>query len=89
MIAARFLVAGKVQGVWFRASTRDQALRLGLCGSANNLADGGVEVIAIGSSEAVAELERWLWRGPPMAEVADVRREDIGAPAGLEGFVTG
>lgn len=89
MIAARFLVTGKVQGVWFRASTRDQALRLGLRGSANNLADGGVEVIAIGASEAVAKLERWLWRGPSLAEVADVQREDIGVPGGLDGFVTG
>lgn len=88
MIAARFLVTGKVQGVWFRASAREQALRLGLRGSAKNLADGGVEVIAIGSSEAVVELERWLWEGPPLAEVADVQREDLDAPGGFAGFVT-
>ena len=46
MPAARFLVTGKVQGVFYRASTRERALDLGLRGRATNLADGGVEVIA-------------------------------------------
>ena len=46
MASARFLVSGKVQGVWYRASTRDEALRLGLRGHAGNLADGRVEILA-------------------------------------------
>jgi acylphosphatase len=72
---ARFLVSGRVQGVFFRASTRSEAERLGLAGSARNLADGRVEVIASGSDEALWALERWLWHGPPSARVDDVRRE--------------
>ncbi|MFT3805933.1 acylphosphatase [Arenimonas sp.] len=89
MIAAKFIVSGKVQGVWFRASAREQAVRLGLRGSANNLVDGSVEVIAIGSAEAVDELERWLWRGPPLAEVTSVGREDIATPTASAGFTIG
>lgn len=79
MATARFLVSGKVQGVCFRASTRDEALRLGLAGWARNLADGGVEVLAAGAPEALDALERWLRVGPPLARVERVRREP--APA--------
>lgn len=89
MTAARFIVSGKVQGVWFRASTREQALRLGLRGSANNLVDGGVEVIAVGSDEALAQLEQWLWHGPPQAEVDHVAREPVVLPDDPTGFTTG
>lgn len=88
MAAARFLVGGRVQGVFYRASTRDQARTLGLAGSATNLADGRVEVIAEGSAPALAALERWLWQGPPAAKVVAVAREDI-AEAARSGFVTG
>ena len=89
MIAAHFIVSGKVQGVWFRASTREQALRLGLRGSANNRVDGSVEVVAIGSSETVDELERWLWQGPPLAEVVRVDRAEIVLASPPPGFTVG
>jgi acylphosphatase len=75
MPAARFLVSGRVQGVFFRASTREQALQLGLAGHAKNLADGRVEVLASGRSDALDALEKWLWQGPPAAAVAAVNRE--------------
>lgn len=75
MSAARFLVSGKVQGVFFRASTRDQAQRLALRGHAVNLDDGRVEVLAAGDADALDALERWLWQGPPMARVERVLRE--------------
>lgn len=88
MIAARFLVAGKVQGVWFRAGTREQALRLGLAGVARNLADGRVEVIAVGEVDAVAQLAAWLERGPPLARVTGVERETIAPPPDFKGFET-
>lgn len=88
MPAARFLVSGHVQGVFFRASTRDEARVLGVAGSATNLADGRVEVIAEGSAPALAALERWLWQGPPAARVAAVTREGIDEAA-RRGFVTG
>lgn len=87
MSAARFLVSGKVQGVFFRASTREQAQRLGLRGHARNLADGRVEVVAAGDAEALDALEAWLQEGPPLAQVERVEREpyedDVGA-----GFAT-
>lgn len=89
MAAARFIVTGKVQGVWFRASTRDEALRLGLRGHACNLADGSVEVLAVGDGEAIAALERWLHRGPPLARVASVTRSDAATADAGAGFVTG
>jgi acylphosphatase len=87
MATVRFVVSGRVQGVFFRASTRAEALRLGLAGSARNLADGSVEVIASGSDEALNELERWLWQGPPAAHVERVTRESI-ADSPNDGFRT-
>jgi len=74
MQSARFLVSGKVQGVFFRASARNEALRLGLRGHARNLSDGRVEVIAHGSGDALHQLEQWLWQGPPAAKVEQVTR---------------
>jgi len=74
-VATRFLVRGKVQGVFFRASTRDQACELGLRGHARNLADGRVEVLAAGSGEAIDALGRWLEHGPSQARVEEVQRE--------------
>ena len=84
--AARFLVSGRVQGVYFRASTREQALRLGLSGHARNLDDGRVEVLAFGEDEAVEALARWLQQGPPTARVAAVERFAVGLVAPVEGF---
>nr|WP_298150118.1 acylphosphatase [uncultured Pseudoxanthomonas sp.] len=88
MPAARFLVVGKVQGVFFRASTRERALDLGLRGRASNLADGGVEVIAEGQAAALDALEAWLQHGPPAARVESVVREAWTGPVS-DGFVTG
>ena len=76
MPAARFLVGGKVQGVFFRASTREQALKLGLRGYARNLPDGRVEVLAAGEASAIDALVRWLQLGPPMARVESLGRCD-------------
>lgn len=87
MSAARFLVSGRVQGVFYRASTREQALALGLSGYAKNLPDGRVEVVASGEASAVDALERWLWRGPAAADVTQVTRENCVAPDG-DGFRT-
>ncbi|KAF1686421.1 acylphosphatase [Pseudoxanthomonas broegbernensis] len=80
MKAARFLVSGRVQGVRFRASTREQAQRLGLDGRATNLVDGRVEVVAIGPAHALEELERWLRVGPPQARVEAVERDAHAGP---------
>ena len=88
MSAARFLVSGRVQGVWFRAATRERALSLRLHGFARNLGDGGVEVVATGDDAALDALEQWLWQGPPLAKVAKVEREPLDTVASFEGFVT-
>lgn len=83
---ARFLVSGHVQGVYFRASTREQALRLGLSGHARNLDDGRVEVLAIGEGDAVEAMARWLEQGPSAARVAGVERVAAEAGPDVEGF---
>ncbi len=70
--ARQFTVHGRVQGVWFRDSTRREAERLGITGHAINLQDGSVEVLAYGTVDALAVLERWLHQGPPLAAVANV-----------------
>jgi acylphosphatase len=80
-VAIRFTVSGKVQGVFFRASTAREAARLGIRGHAINLPDGRVEVLAVGTAAAVAELGRWLGRGPPAARVAAVERHAAGDAA--------
>ncbi len=64
-----FRVEGRVQGVWFRESTRQQAISLGITGYARNLDDGSVEVLACGSAKDLETLERWLRQGPPLARV--------------------
>jgi len=74
MSTLRFIVSGRVQGVSFRAGTRDKAQELGVRGYARNLADGRVEVLASGSDAAVEELALWLHRGPPMARVDGLER---------------
>ena len=87
MAAVRFIVGGKVQGVWFRASTRDVAFKLGVRGHARNLPGGEVEVLAVGDADAIEQLAAWLQHGPPMARVDTVERFDTGiADAAVQGF---
>ena len=81
MPCAKFIVSGRVQGVFFRASTRTEAARLGLTGYAKNLPDGRVEVLACGDVHALDDLERWLRVGPPAARVENVQRGDVAATA--------
>ena len=71
-LSRRFRITGRVQGVYFRQSTRAEAERLALKGFARNLPDGSVEVLAQGGAAAVAELHRWLHRGPRGARVEAV-----------------
>jgi len=65
-------VSGRVQGVFFRASTRNIALELNLAGHAINMRNGDVEVIACGAENAIDQLLEWLRHGPPLATVASV-----------------
>ena len=77
MPGAKFIVSGRVQGVFFRASTRAEAERLRVTGYAKNLANGDVEVLACGEAAALDELQRWLHIGPPAARVENVVRSDV------------
>lgn len=87
MAAARFIVSGRVQGVFYRASAREQALMLGLTGYARNLPDGTVEVLACGSGSAIDALVQWLERGPAGARVDAVVRFEA-EQRETKGFVT-
>jgi acylphosphatase len=69
------VVRGRVQGVYFRASTEHEARRLGLRGWVKNRPDGSVEIAAEGSEEALNDLVQWAHRGPSAARVDHV---DVG-----------
>ncbi|HYN88165.1 MAG TPA: acylphosphatase [Ardenticatenaceae bacterium] len=72
-------VTGRVQGVFFRATTRSVARNLGLAGWVRNLADGRVEIVAEGAPAAVDQLLRWVAVGPDGAHVTNV--ESLDEPA--------
>jgi len=74
-LCEKCIVRGKVQGVFFRASTQQHAGKLGVTGYARNLPGGSVEVLICGSAEAVGHMKAWLWEGPPSAHVSEVRCE--------------
>lgn len=84
----RFLITGRVQGVFFRVRARDVARNLSLTGCAMNLPDGSVEVIACGPSDAIDKLASWLHEGPRMASVSGVDAEAIEFRE-FDGFGTG
>lgn len=90
MSCVRFVVSGRVQGVFFRASTRERALALGLAGHAINREDGSVEVLACGEASALEDLRQWLDHGPPTAKVTNVASESRPEPQPYpDGFRTG
>ena len=66
-----------MQGVFYRASTRQRAQELGCHGYAHNLPDGRVEVLAVGEPAAVHALVEWLRQGPPAAHVTDVKCAEV------------
>ena len=71
------MVSGRVQGVFYRASTEAAARRLELTGWVRNLPDGRVELVACGEETKLGELERWLWQGPAHARVERVSVQDV------------
>ena len=72
-IRVRLIIEGRVQGVWFRDSTRKEARDLGVRGWVKNRFDGNVEVLAEGREEDVNRLIEWCHHGPPYAKVSRVR----------------
>ncbi|MBF0612502.1 MAG: acylphosphatase [Magnetococcales bacterium] len=71
-LCVRVQVFGKVQGVWYRESTRKKAEELGVKGWVRNRADGSVEALLQGPAAAVHALVAWCHQGPPLAEVTQV-----------------
>jgi len=82
---AHVYVLGRVQGVYYRATTRDTARETGVDGWVRNLDDGRVEAVFEGSEDAVREMVDWCERGSRAAEVDDVDAE-YEAPEGLDSF---
>lgn len=68
-------VRGRVQGVFFRASTQSRARELGISGHARNLPDGSVEVVAHGAPDVMDVFVKWLWTGSPASKVTAVESE--------------
>jgi len=86
----RYRVRGRVQGVFFRWTTRERAQALGLTGWVRNCPDGSVETVAEGDPEALARFREWLGKGPPGARVESVTEKEEPATGEFSGFdITG
>ena len=81
----RLVVSGRVQGVWYRGSMEEEALRLGVAGWVKNRPDGSVEAVAEGAPQKIEALIAWCWKGPPAASVGNVEVHDEPVQ-GLRGF---
>ena len=77
MVNARVIFKGRVQGVFFRANTKEIANSLGITGWVRNLPDGRVELMAFGNQQQLDELNHWLKSGPSMAQVSNLQCEAI------------
>ncbi|HKP87416.1 MAG TPA: acylphosphatase [Blastocatellia bacterium] len=86
MIARRFIVKGRVQGVGFRFFAIRAARRLGITGTVRNLPDGNVEAIAEGLPDAVADFRAELRRGPSYAHVTSVEETQVQPTGRYTGF---
>jgi len=75
-ICKRFVVSGRVQGVWYRGSTQQQAQSQGVKGYARSSPNGSIEEMACGTKEKIDELRSWLHQGPNNAKVSSVLAED-------------
>lgn len=85
-VRAVALIKGKVQGVWFRASTQREAQALGLDGYVRNLPLRRVEAVFQGPREVVERALAWCRQGPPSAEVREVSVSWLDPDPGLKGF---
>jgi acylphosphatase len=70
-------VEGKVQGVFFRKSTFEKAIELGIKGTVKNCEDNSVEIVATGVKKQLDELINWCWQGPSRAKVINVTTQEL------------
>ena len=87
--AARILIEGLVQGVWYRASARDEGHRLGLSGWARNLPDGRVEAYAEGPRDRIEDFIAWCRQGPALARVTKMDIDWVEPAGEVRGFKVG
>jgi len=80
------IIRGHVQGVFYRASTRETALRLGLKGWVRNLPNGDVEAVFQGPEEQLQKAIDWCWEGPPGATVTKIDQKWDDCPGEFSGF---
>jgi len=80
------LISGKVQGVWFRATTKQQAERRNVSGWVRNTSDGKVEAVFQGEVDAVDDLISWCHQGSSMSDVSDVMVESMDDDKAFDGF---
>ena len=71
-VRAHLLISGRVQGVWYRASTKEKAAELGVVGWVKNTSDGKVEAVFEGTKEYVDRMIDWCYQGPPLAHVTEI-----------------
>lgn len=76
MIARRIRVEGKVQGVFYRGSTKQKANELGLKGWVKNEPDGSVLIEVVGEQSSIHLLEKWCWEGPLLSNVTNLISEE-------------
>ena len=86
LVAKRYLVSGRVQGVGFRFFMQDVAFQEGLTGFARNLPDGRVEAVVEGDVEALSRFEMAIHRGPRGARVDSVETEPLAPTGRITGF---
>lgn len=77
MQTIKIKVEGRVQGVFFRQSTQEKAMDLGIKGTVKNCDDDSVEIVATGMKEQLDKLVEWCWEGPPKAKVINVTTQEL------------
>ncbi len=80
------IISGRVQGVWFRANTKQKAEQLGLTGWVRNTPDGCVEAVFEGEERLIKEMIKWCHKGPSLAKVEKVEVKNQNLIGGFDGF---
>ena len=80
------IIYGRVQGVWFRVSTKNKAEQLGITGWVRNTSDGNVEAVFEGDEKIIEKMLEWCNHGPPLAKVDNVEVKRQSASDGFDQF---
>ena len=80
------IISGRVQGVWFRASTKKKAEELGITGWVRNTIDGDVEAVFEGEKDILDEMIKWCNKGPSLSKVKNVKVDNIEKISDFDSF---